>query len=436
MGLGQVHGRVDQVDGALPGQGLALGQQRKGGKADRRRDGNLLAAQRHRLGPDDRQQALRQGLHFVGGQRAHHDQEFLAAPAHGQVLFAQGRLQSAGDFDQDFVPRGMTVLIVDALEVVDVDQHHRPVKSATVHGRLLHHRQQVTSVGQAGQRVALARHLEQGVAVFELLVAASHAAQQQGHQHQQKQASQDAGHPQALLQVASLQLGLLEFALGLKRGEFALAAFGVKAFLQLQHRLLVLALEHIVGHAAVLGQGLPSLTQQTCSFQRMAQFFLNDQHLGQRARFLLDDQGLANQGLALGVPTQAYQGQARVGQCQRLAGLVLDLSRQGQGLLGQAKGGLVVAALQVVVGQIGRGQHLLALGTGLARQVQRSLCRAQFFGSMAQLCLHDEFDGHRRTAGQQVLRLVGQLDAFAVDGQRPVQLFGQHQRIGQGAAQV
>ena len=171
------------------------------------------------------------------------------------------------------------MLVVDALEVVDVDQQHRALEAATRAGGAFHGGQQVAAVGQAGERVAFAGHLQLFVAAVQLRVAVAHAAHEHRYQGQQQHAGGDAGSPQALLQVAPVQRGFLQSVFHLQRSQLALAAVGVEAFLEFEHGLLVLALEHLVGQAAVLAERGPGFAQQTHLLQHVAQLFLDAQLL-------------------------------------------------------------------------------------------------------------------------------------------------------------
>ena len=81
-----------------------------------------------RLRGDHLHQSL--GEHAAGhrGCRDDCDQEFLSTPAHQDVAAAQHRLQALPDSHQYRVAGGMSELIVDRLEVVDIQQEQRPRK--------------------------------------------------------------------------------------------------------------------------------------------------------------------------------------------------------------------------------------------------------------------------------------------------------------------
>ena len=437
MGLGQVQRCVDHVNGFLPRQRFTRRQQREGGKTHRRGDAQRLApfggvvdgpaAQRA-------QQALGQRFHLVGRHVAHHHQKFFAAPAHGQVFFAQHGAQALRHFHQHGVAHGMAVGVVDALEVVQVDEQQRTLE---VLGRgLLHHFLEVAAIRQPGQRVTLTGHLQLRVAAVQPRIAVPHAAQQHGHHHQQQHTRQQAQPPQALLQFTAEQLGFFQAVVGFQRGQFALAAFGVQAFLQLQHGLLVLALKQVAGKPAVFDKRRPRVGQQAGFFQRLAKFVLDVGHAWQAASTLFQQQRLTHHARAFVMPAQADQRQPGVGQRHRFAGLVVHLARQRQRLACEVQRGGVVAAAQVEVGQVGGGQHFQLFRASDVRQLVGPARRLQHQVVLPKGCEDDGGGVGRDGLGVQVFGLVSKLRGLGVDLLGAFVLACQDQRVGQRRAQL
>ena len=106
---------------------------------------------------------LQRGLLVGGGDD---QRELVAAVARGDVVGADAAAQRGADAAQDLVAGQVAVLLVDALEVVEVDQHQRgrlggaAGRAADLAPELLVQRGVVEA---AGQRVGLRRAGEHGV---------------------------------------------------------------------------------------------------------------------------------------------------------------------------------------------------------------------------------------------------------------------------------
>jgi hypothetical protein len=93
------------------------------------------------------------------------DQEFLAADAADMILAARAGADQLADPGQHLVAHRVAMRVVDALEAVDVDHHHRQAApSGRRRSGLAQHVHAGAAVGQAGEQVG------HGV-VFELAVA-------------------------------------------------------------------------------------------------------------------------------------------------------------------------------------------------------------------------------------------------------------------------
>ena len=82
--------------------------------------------------------------------------EFLSAEArHGPPLAGEIFLQKPGDLHQRAIARDMTLGIVEPLEVIDVDHHHRQLHVGSERGFEdgMEHALQVAAVGQTGQLI-------------------------------------------------------------------------------------------------------------------------------------------------------------------------------------------------------------------------------------------------------------------------------------------
>ena len=101
------------------------------------------------------QQALagRDGRLPVGVR--HEDHELLAARPDEVVAHAQAPDEHVGDADQDVVPGGVSAVVVDLLEVVEVDHGDAHRRRGRAVGELGQARVEEAAVVQPGERVAV-----------------------------------------------------------------------------------------------------------------------------------------------------------------------------------------------------------------------------------------------------------------------------------------
>ena len=105
--------------------------------------------------------------------------EFVAALAGHGVRFAQAGNDAPGGFDQQAVAGFVAEGVVHFLEAVQVDEHHRDAVVGAV-GALDEFGQPVVeqaAVGQAGERVVVGLHPDQGFGLFSLGDVGDHADQ-------------------------------------------------------------------------------------------------------------------------------------------------------------------------------------------------------------------------------------------------------------------
>ena len=98
------------------------------------------------------------------------DEEFLSAPAHDHVRFAEFRAQQCGELHENGIAGGMAVGVVDRLEAVDVEQEEHEIAAAGLvraamraQGRLdigTDVAAEESAIAQPGQRIGEARLLE------------------------------------------------------------------------------------------------------------------------------------------------------------------------------------------------------------------------------------------------------------------------------------
>ena len=86
-----------------------------------------------------------------------HDDELVAAEARGEFGVRQERGDARGGRLEQLVAGGMAVQVVDLLEAVEVDDHHRQLPVARLHGgdAVFQMVLERGAVGQAGQRVEM-----------------------------------------------------------------------------------------------------------------------------------------------------------------------------------------------------------------------------------------------------------------------------------------
>ncbi len=88
----------------------------------------------------------------------HHD-ELVAAESRDRVAVAHGALQPRGDDAQQPVADRVAEAVVDVLEAVQVEHHHRDQLpgAARLRHRLLHPVAQQVAIGQAGERIVVGK---------------------------------------------------------------------------------------------------------------------------------------------------------------------------------------------------------------------------------------------------------------------------------------
>ncbi len=80
------------------------------------------------------------------------DRELVAAEARGEVVLAQRRAQALGDRHEQRVAGRMAERVVDALELVEVEEHHRR-RVVVARERRLDAQREERAVGESGQRI-------------------------------------------------------------------------------------------------------------------------------------------------------------------------------------------------------------------------------------------------------------------------------------------
>ena len=231
-----------------------------------------------------------------------------------------------------------------------------------------------------------------------------------------------------------MQLGLAQALFGFQQRQFTLAAFVVERGLRFQQGLLVFAAEDLVGQTPVFAEGLPGVGQEAGAFQIQAGLALDLGHGREAACPFLDHQAFTHQlqpGVAL---AHADERQPAVGKCHRLGHRVARRPRQRQRLLRQALRRGVVAALQVVVGQVRQAQHFLDRGAGIAGVGDGGPQRLQLGLAVAGSTLQEALRRHHPRHRQRVASLARQRQRFGRHHGGSLQLLGQRQRIGQGVA--
>ena len=145
--LGEVHGGVGLLDGDHR-RGARFGDR----QPDARRHREQVVAESERL-LDLADQPIaerRDRCHVL--EAAHHDQELVATETGHEVARAHAPSDPIGDLAQHEVAGRVTVRVVDALEAVDVDEHHGALVG-TVHQHALEVLEHREPVGEAGQCV-------------------------------------------------------------------------------------------------------------------------------------------------------------------------------------------------------------------------------------------------------------------------------------------
>ena len=106
------------------GQGIII---RIGAKVDDAADagGDMLAAGRIRMNVVKRRLRFLQPVHHVMniGHADCVDDEFITAHTHDDICLTEVLLQCMSDLSQGLVTGGVSVMIVDVLEIIDIDQH-------------------------------------------------------------------------------------------------------------------------------------------------------------------------------------------------------------------------------------------------------------------------------------------------------------------------
>ncbi len=126
--LGLVHQPVSLGDERFQFQvmGAPIGDAKAGG------DARGFALADHRHGSDGNTQPIGQHDRFGQGGFRQQDNEFLAAPTSDDVRIAQSFFQDAGSCLEYLVTAGVSIGVVDALEVVEVEHDHAQVAAVPV----------------------------------------------------------------------------------------------------------------------------------------------------------------------------------------------------------------------------------------------------------------------------------------------------------------
>ena len=187
--------------------------------AGREREGQLQPVHVPRRGMEVRAHAFERrsrGRQRRVGQQQH---ELLAAPAGEHIRLAQQRLRVMRQRAQHRIADGVPVRVVDALEVVEIDERHAPRRGRALAAQALGLQQllHATTVHEAGQLVVRgqAMDVDDGGLELGLLQAQPCAQQLQAHGQQGETAHHHAQHRE----VEHLQAGRV--ALGIAGGHLA-----------------------------------------------------------------------------------------------------------------------------------------------------------------------------------------------------------------------
>ena len=163
--LGLVHGLVGMAHELL-GIGTVLRVQ---GHTQAGRYLQARIAHLHRLGRGLQQPGQHGFAGVVGaGQRGQHGHKLIAAHACQGVALAQHFFQALGQGNQQLVAHRVAVLVVDGLEAVQIEKHHRhrQARALALHHRLAQPIRQQNPVGQLGERVKVGNVLQGGLVFF------------------------------------------------------------------------------------------------------------------------------------------------------------------------------------------------------------------------------------------------------------------------------
>ena len=248
VALGAVHGHVGGLGEGVEVLSVAGVQ----GDAHRRRHGQLVVADLIRLAEGFEQLArhARGALRVGAGQQQH---EFVAAQARHGVVLAHHGAQAVADLDQQRIAHAVPQRVVDVLEVIEVDEHHRQRCAGA--GRfaygLLAALGQQRAVGQAGQGVVVGQPVDAVLvflAVHDLAVQVDHGL---------VQLARAFAHLalQFLVGLGQRLLGAL--ALGDVHGDphRALCAHGLGADVADHRRAVLAAQRDFAGEGLPLGEG-------------------------------------------------------------------------------------------------------------------------------------------------------------------------------------
>ena len=155
-------------------------------------------------------------------EAAHHDQELVATETGHEVARSHAPSDPIGDLAQHEVAGRVTVRVVDALEAVDVDEHHGALVG-TVHQHALEVLEHREPVGEAGERIMTSLVSELFLELLALRDVAGEHGQQRlrlgRHQHRLRQ-HRDRGSLRRTHQLLTVEGGqeLTEVPTALLRG--------------------------------------------------------------------------------------------------------------------------------------------------------------------------------------------------------------------------
>lgn len=400
------------------------------GFADAGAHGEQEAVSEHGHRADQPAQALHHRFR-AGGIAVAQQREFVAAATPGQIAFADGLTDPAGQRAQRLVAGGVPMAVVDLLEQVDV-QHHRGKRSsrgARAREGGLAQLLQVRVVVEPGQAIVL------GLPAIAAALSGG-SPQQQDQQQRDRQQQRGTGGEQPLPAACNGHRHFGQRGLGLQQRELLVLEAGVKLHLHVGQlavaqaavrrlRRQTLRLHVRQRRCAVAsplrkpGQRLLGLRQR---LRRMRAPVVRRSALQQRARPLRcapqRDQAVGNRqpgAVGAGIETgSAEVGQRTLGQHQRLRMLALACHR-----LAQAKAGI--------------GDEDLV--SGAAANLQLSPAPVLRRRPVPGVLFHHAQRCQRATLGRFVSQASRQLQGISAHLSRPLQLIHRCVQIGGRAGQ-
>src|SRR2546422_6732390 len=421
--FGVIERLIDQTDGTIQRHVDRRTSYRETRAPDGHRATDALAMPHDGLAAHGTEQSMRREIQLRIAHRAQQNQELFASPAQQGLVVAQRVGKTLAGSGQHGVTRRMPERVVDALEVIHIDQQRTAdERSIALLGQ--NPLVEVPAVAQPGQRVVLAVEAQSLIDLADTADAPTKHAADQCDQHCRH-------HNHLLTEPLGLQVTALDGVVALEQLDLASPALVLELRRQVEQSLLARGRQQLVAKLVVAMVDLDRAAPVPGALQRR-QVFVHHV-LGVHGIAVRQDalDGALRAPLALSDVPQADFGNTHVEQHNLLARAAMQLACELQGPARIAERAGVVAALHIRVAEIAQdyNQQLIAadpLGMGqcFTRDAQVLGLIAATIGNIRLL----EADADQRGLISRLFRQAPR-GRYLVGGK--IVIPGEHEQLGQ-----